>query len=246
MKERNKMKTKIFLPIALIGLCMLLFNAGSVKAQDSKDWSLNATLIEACSCTMFCQCYFNTTPAGHKSGSHSGKEEHYCRFNFGGKVNSGYYGNVKLDGAKFWIAGDLGDDFSDGECEWLEVTFDPSVTKEQRDALAAILPNVYPVKWKSFTVADDKKIDWTATKDRSEAKLDGGKAGEVILNRFPGNTDEPIVIKNLKYWGVPRNDGFVLMPTEVEAYRVGDHRFEFRGSNGFMITYDINSNDVKK
>ena len=76
--------------------------------------------------------------------------------------------------------------------------------------------------------------------------MDGGKAGEVKLKKFAGMTADPIVIKNLNYWGVPRHDGFVLMPNEVEAYRVGDKAFEFKGTNGFMITFDITSNDIKK
>ena len=29
------------------------------------DWAMNATIIEACSCPMFCQCYFTTKPAAH-------------------------------------------------------------------------------------------------------------------------------------------------------------------------------------
>ena len=57
-------------------------------------------------------------------------------------------------------------------------------------------------------------------------------------------TSEPVVMKNLKYWGAPRNDGFVMMPNEVEAYRAGDKPFEFKGTNGFMITLDINSKDA--
>ena len=31
----------------------------------SPSWAMNATVIEACSCPMFCQCYFNAEPAGH-------------------------------------------------------------------------------------------------------------------------------------------------------------------------------------
>ena len=57
------------------------------------------------------------------------------------------------------------------------------------------------------------------------------------------------MIKNLRYWGVPRNEGFVLMPNVVEATRTtpqGKEAFEFKGTNGFMITVDINSKDVKK
>jgi len=52
-----------------------------------------------------------------------------------------------------------------------------------------------------------------------------------------------VVIKNLKYWGAPRNTGFVLMPNTVEAYRLGDKAFEYKGTNGFMITFDIASTD---
>jgi hypothetical protein len=149
-----------------------------------------------------------------------------------------------LDGAKFWVAGDLGAEFSDGEMDWAVLTFDPSVTKEQRDGIAAILGHVYPVKWKSFTVASDAPMEWTATKDHAVAKLDQGKTAEVVLNRWQGNTDAPVVIHNLKYFGVPRNDGFLLMPNEVEAYRTGDKAFEYKGTNGFMITLDMNDKDV--
>ena len=102
------------------------------------------------------------------------------------------------------------------------------------------------MKWKHFSVADDAKVDWQATKDRAVAKLADGKSGEIVLTRFQGMTDEPIVMRNVKYFGAPRNDGFVMMPNEVEAYRVGPRAFEYKGSNGFMITIDIASKDVKK
>ena len=88
-------------------------------------------------------------------------------------------------------------------------------------------------------------MEWSAGKDRSVAKLDGGKTAEVVLKRAQGMTNDHIVIQNLKYWGAPRNNGFVLMPNEVEAYRLGDKAFEFKGTNGFMITVDIASSDYK-
>jgi hypothetical protein len=216
--------------------------------QTPTAWDLNATIIEACSCPMFCQCYFNLQPAEHPGccppGGDPKAPPRYCRFNNAFKVNKGSYGAVKLDGAKFWLGGDLGGDFSKGEMTWCELHFDPSVTKEQREGITAALGGLYPVKWGSFKVVQDLPIEWTAGKDRSVAKLDGGKAGEVVLKRNAGMTDEPIVIKNLRYWGAPRNDGFVLMQNEVEAYRGTDKPFEFKGTNGFMITVDINSKDV--
>jgi hypothetical protein len=205
------------------------------------EWALNATIIEACSCTMFCPCYFSTVPSGHDHGTMS---EHYCRFNMGYRVNEGRLGSVSLNGIKFWIAGDLGADFSKG-AEWAEITFEPSVTKEQRGAIATIVGHVYPVTWKSFTVGADAPIDWNASNDRAEARLNGGRAAEVVLRRLTGMTQEPVTITNLRYFGAPRNTGFVLMPNEIDAYRVGPRPFEYKGTNGFMITYDITSNDIK-
>ena len=52
--------------------------------------------------------------------------------------------------------------------------------------------------------------------------------------------------RDLRYWGAPRHEGFVLMPNEVEAYRLGPKAFEYKGTNGFMITFDINADDVAK
>ena len=196
---------------------------------------------------MFCQCYFNTEHAAHAEGEHAGHGggKHYCKFNNAICVNHGNYGATKLDGAKFWVSGDLGGDFSKGQMDWAVLTFDPSVTPAQRDGIKVILGKVYPVKWQSFTVAKDAPMKWEASKDAALAQLDNGKTAEVSLVRFQGNTSDPVVIKNLKYWGTVRNDGFVLMPNKVEAYRVGDKPFEYKGTNGFMITFDMNSNDVK-
>jgi len=231
---------------------------GTTRAQDQseKPWSINATIIEACSCTMFCQCYFNPEPSSHDGGhaghaGHGGDAAasgggHFCKFNNAYQINKGTYGDAKLDGAKFWVAGDLGGDFSKGQMDWCVLTFDKSLSKDQRAAIEKIVNQLFPVTWKSFTTAEGDIDTWTYDKETAKATLDGGKTAQVSLKRFPGMTDEPIVIKNLRYWGVPRHDGFVLMPNEVEAYRVGKDAFEFKGTNGFMITFDIDSRDVKQ
>ena len=240
--------------ICLVVVALALVASASPAAEQKvPDWSMNATIIEACSCPMFCQCYFNSQPAAHgpgcggASGPGCGGGQRFCRFNNVFRVNKGHWGTVKLDGAKFWLAGDLGGDFSKGELDWAVVVFDPSVTKEQRDAITTILGPLYPAKWKSFTVGKDATIEWTAAKNTAIARLDRGRGGEVVLKRTAGMTDDPVIIKNLKYWGAPRHDGFVLMPNEVEAFRAvpeGRKPFEFKGTNGFMITLDIASKDV--
>jgi hypothetical protein len=215
----------------------------SAAGKDSPAWSMNATAIEACSCPVFCQCYFNTNPAGH--GGHEGHEghgeggEHFCRFNNAYKVNKGMYGATKLDGAKFWIYGDLGGDFTKG-MDWAVVTFDKATTPAQREAIGAIAGHLFPVHWNSLTTAEGD-ISWTADKQSAVALLDDGKSAEVRLNTFKGMNGGPVTISNLAYWGAPRNDGFIIMPNSIEALRIGDKPYEFHGTNGFMITVDIDS-----
>jgi uncharacterized protein DUF1326 len=241
------MHRKLLLCVLLVAAATLWHGSPgtSVQAADTAaapSWSVNATAIEACSCPMFCQCYFNAQPAAHHD--HAGESKHYCRANLAYRINRGSYGAVKLDGAKFWLANDLGADFSKGQMDWLVVTYDKATTPDQRKAIAAIANHLFPVKWNSVKEAEADIDTWRYDKDGAVATMDGGKTAEVRLKRFQGMTDEPIVIRNLRYWGAPRNDGFVLMPNEVEAYRVGPNAFEYKGTNGFLITVDMNDKDV--
>jgi hypothetical protein len=241
----------LVLPLGALLLLVAVSGARApVTAAAGPDWAANITVIEACSCPMFCQCYFNPKPAGHTAeGGHAGHggqgAQHFCKANNAYKVNKGHHGATSLDGAKFWIATDLGDDFADGEMEWAVLYFDKVLTPPQREAIQAIAGHLFPVKWKSFKTAEGSIDKWEFTKDHAHALLDGGKTGEVKLKRFPGMNDEPVVIKNLIYWGAPRNEGFIMMPNEVEAYRVGPNAFEYKGTNGFMLTMDITSKDIK-
>ena len=214
----------------------------ALASHPTPEWAVNATAIEACSCPMFCQCYFNAEPAAHHE--HGGK--HFCRANMAYKINQGHFGETKLDGVKFWLSNDLGAEFSDGEMEWNVLTFDKGTTPQQREGITAIANALFPVKWKSFTTAEGTIDTWQFDENSAVATLDGGKTAEIRLRRpSSANGAGPVVIKNLKYWGAPRNDGFVLMPNEVEAYRVGPNAFEYKGTNGFMITVDMNSKDVE-
>jgi hypothetical protein len=217
---------------------LVFLSSYSAQAQADAKWNLNATLIEACSCPLFCQYLFSPTPASQ------GDTEHFCKFNRAFWVNRGNYNGVKLDGAKYWIAGDLGGDMASGKFDWAVLTFDSKVSQEQRDGIMAILVKLYPGEWESFILGADAEMTWYADKSKAVASLDRGKTAEMILTPAPSMTDDPVVIKNLKYWGASDNDGFEIWPNEVEAYRIGDKAFEFRGTNGFMITVEISSKDT--
>jgi hypothetical protein len=206
MEANMKIKIPILLvllPVTI--LCLSLFAADEKQAAAGPEWHMNATTIEACTCPMFCQCYFDTKPAAHHE--HGGA--HYCKFNMGYKVNSGKYGDVDLTGAKFWVSGDLGGDFSQGNTDWAVVTFDKAMSPGQREGIGAVLGHLFPVKWKSLKTAEGTIDKWEFTVERAHATLDGGKTAEVSLVRptASATSSGSIVINNLRYFGAPRNDG---------------------------------------
>jgi hypothetical protein len=239
------MKKFLIISITAILLVGTAFVMSHPKNDDMQvtEWALNATAIEACTCPMFCQCYFNTEPAAH-SHDH-GDEAHFCRFNMAWTVNEGHFGDTDLDGALFWVAGDLGEGWDDGTVDWATLHFDPSVTEEQREGIATILGPLFPAEWRTFSIGDDLTIEWQATASEAVALLDNGNAAEMRLIHPPtAMNEEPALLTNIRYWGAPRHDGFIMMPNEVQAYRLGDSVFESSGTNGFMITVDINSDDL--
>ena len=225
---------------AVVLLALLIIAVPMLVATEDKSWHFNGTVIEACSCPMFCQCYFNTEPASHPE--HGG--EHYCKFNMAYKVNKGHHGETDLSGVKFWIAGDLGADWSEGKTEWAIVTFQTGTTDAQKAGIATALGHIFPVQWKSFEVAEDAEIEWMAGEDRSEAKLAGGENAHIILNKHQGMGGEAGVFKNIAYFGAARNNGFKMMPNEIETWKVGDKAFKYSGTTGFMVTVDMTSEDV--
>ena len=38
--------------------------------------------------------------------------------------------------------------------------------------------------------------------------------------------------------------GFVMTPNELETYKEGPKAYEFKGTNGFMLTFDMTSKDL--
>ncbi len=90
----------------------------------------------------------------------------------------------------------------------------------------------------------DGETEWAASEDRAEAKLAGGANAHIILNTWEGIGGETGILENIAYFGAPRNNGFKMMPNEIETWKLGDKAFEFKGTTGFMITIDMRSQDV--
>src|SRR5246127_4856422 len=177
------MKRTIILILAIGltgGLALARYDASSQdKAAAKPDFDITASYIEACSCDMFCPCYFNTRSTHHHDGE-------FCRANLVLRTDKGYYKDTKLDGAKVWIATDLGSDWSTGKDSWVVIHFDPSVSKEQQAALGDILGQLFPIPWQKKAV-DTAAFSWSVDSKTglAHAKMDNGK-GEVMLERVGG------------------------------------------------------------
>ena len=204
------------------------------NSQSGKpDFSITASYIEACSCDMFCPCYFNTHSTMHG-------DQQFCRANLVLKVDKGYYKNVKLDGAKVWLSTDLGSDWATGKDSWVVMTFDSADTPEQKAALGDILGQLYPIKWEKVAT-DTQAFSWNVDEATgvARAKMGNGK-GEVVLERVAGQDPKhEIVLPNVKYWGAQSNTGFRMWRSAREAYAGQGHDFDYKGTNGFLITIEF-------
>jgi hypothetical protein len=222
----------------VISVGMLTIAGTRVSSSAPKnDFDMTSSYIEACSCDMFCPCYFNTHSTNHMGMGEHHMDEHFCRANLVFKVDRGHYKDVNLDGAKAWLSNDLGSDWSTGKDSWAVVTYDPSFTPGQKTALDDIIAQLYPFKW-TWLKTDTAPFSWNIdTKSGiATARREDGKA-EVVLERVKGDkADEETVMKNLHYWNAQSNDGFRMWKSKTERYEGHDQKFSYSGTNGFLIT----------
>jgi hypothetical protein len=226
----------VLVPLVVLSLGLIGITGTKIPSSMAKsDFEITSTYIEACSCDMFCPCYFNTHSTNHMDEHHM--DAHFCRANLVFKVDEGHYKDVKLDGAKVWLSSDLGSDWSTGKDSWVVVTYDKNVTSAQKTALDDIVAQLYPFKW-TWLKTDTAPFSWDIdTKTGvATAKREDGKA-EVLLERVKGdNSSEEVVIKNLRYWNAQSNDGFRMWKSNHEMYEGQGQKFDYSGTNGFLIT----------
>src|SRR5256885_3194855 len=67
-----------------------------------------------------------------------------------------------LAGAKYWLTGDLGDNWgTEKKGKWVVVSFDPATTKAQRDALAPIILKTYGLRSEERRVGKECRSRWS-------------------------------------------------------------------------------------
>ncbi|MBS1723167.1 MAG: DUF1326 domain-containing protein [Armatimonadetes bacterium] len=222
----KRMNACIKVLVAVIAT-MPMLTALATEPGQPKTWSIKADYIEACSCSAFCSCYFNTGPEGGMM----------CEFNNAVKIAQGHVGDVKLDGKKFWLSGDLGGDFTKG-MKSAVVTFDTGTSQAEKDAIMYLIQKVYPVTWKEVNM-DEAPITWEKSGMNGHAKL--GDKGEVVLEGIPGPDGKQARLDNVKYWGAQKNSGFYLA-YGTHHYKGFGHDYSLEKRNGFFIHIESEGN----
>lgn len=208
----------------------MFLSLSALQAAENQTWSVKADYIEACSCHLFCPCYFNSKPEGG----------HHCEFNNAIKITEGHVGDVKVDGAKVWLSGNLGGDFSKGEMQGAVMTFDTEVTPKQQEAIKFLMGKIYPVKWGKMETYV-APILWEMNGENAHAKLGKGE-GEVMLTGVKGPDGRQSILQNVAYWGAQKNTGFKLAKGE-HHYKGHGYDYKYKDRNGFMISVE-SSGDV--
>jgi hypothetical protein len=204
-------------------LAVALATASSVPQSSAH---MKARYFEACSCHLFCPCYFN---------QHA--EHPKCEFNMAVNVEEGKSGGVDLAGAKYWLTGDLGDKWgTEKKGSWVTVTFDTKTTKAQRDALAPMILKTYGLDWGDNLRVQEAPIEIHQTGDIAEASLDGGKMAHLKLQRVPGEDGKGVVLKNVGYFHASKNDGFEMYKSIEHRSDLPGHVFNYSDRNAFLIS----------
>ena len=211
-----------------ISLLLVIVIATMASPPSRPAWSMKADYVEACSCHLFCPCYFN------KHAEHP-----TCEFNMAVKVKEGYSGKTNLAGAKYWLTGDLGDEWGTAKKgKWVVVSFDPKTTKEQRDALAPMILKTYGLEWPELKVQEALVEITNYGGDVVEAKLGGGQMAHMKLKREPGMDGKGVVMRNVNYFGAQKNDGFWMYKSINHSADVMGHQFDYSDRNAFLISID--------
>lgn len=192
---------------------VLILAVGPVCLPAGTPYSLQAQLVETCSCDLFCPCFTGGKPTHHS-----------CDAQVGFIIKKGNVGSVKLDGMKVHYAGVLG--------QSTYFTFEPSATEAQIDAFKQIAKAIYGDYWPAPSDIVKAPIDIQIAGDTATVKT---KDSEVVLKKFQGeNPAQPSVVQNVKYFNA-RNNGFVLYPAEKHEYTGHGQAFHYSKNNGFLI-----------
>src|SRR5207244_11449182 len=86
-------------PLLALALGLVYFTSPAQEKTSKHDFDMTARYIEACSCDMFCPCYFNDHSTNHMAMAEHPAEEHSCPPHHVLKVDTGSSTELRSDRA---------------------------------------------------------------------------------------------------------------------------------------------------
>ncbi|HTC77417.1 MAG TPA: hypothetical protein VK657_02320, partial [Terriglobales bacterium] len=71
----RRMPRLLLLLLLALSAILIYFTSPAQEKSSKPDFDMTASYIEACSCDMFCPCYFNTHSTNHMGEHHM--DEHF-------------------------------------------------------------------------------------------------------------------------------------------------------------------------
>lgn len=196
---------------------ILTFSASIILASsnspkpDNTHWEIQGDLTETCSCAVPCTCNFGGGPS----------PKHYCHTMFSLAIESGHYGDTKLDGLH--LAGVHGNKSK----VWY---IDSTATPEQATALRAIADHMLKSEHVE-TAAITQKVD-----DKSNLLKIGDK-GRFEADYIMGlDKQTPVVVENNTTWNVKRS---IKGKSKYVQYKDEfGNKLDFKGTNSNQGKFD--------
>jgi hypothetical protein len=202
------------------------------QASDTR-WHYKGTYLEYCNCAYGCPCNFNGFPT-----------QGNCRGVIVYRIEEGTCGDVDLGGVTAALAFAWPKAIHDGNGS-VAVFFDPSTTKDQMQALAAIFMGEYgglPHEILSTTITEVlgpfvEPIELNIDGRRSTVKVGDKLSASMTPHVNPVDTSEEIDVHVVNPAGFIWQDGQAARTTGTRV-NVDGMSFEDRDSNAFFTTVE--------
>ena len=226
--RKETVKTILTLIAAALGVIQT-----SASAAEEPAWSIEAKMISADSCSVGCPCILGEPPTHGQ-----------CQYVALWQVESGRYGDVKLDGVKFAFAGEFAQKVIGEPVKNSFVAYyiDSGASAEQKEALRKLFTGPSFAAQGQAAEVKELAINFENLEAFGQVgKKVGCTVGEIAkveVTPIPGGTDpsKPLAVENEAEAGLKWT---ALGKTTNSFYRSAGKDYKFEGTSGMSHLIEI-------
>jgi len=212
---------------AVVVVVLLAVTAASIvqpradeESTQSAAWAIKARYTDSCGCQPACPCLFGSPPTlGHCEGVTLIE------------IESGHYGDVRLDGIEVLSVYRGGD--------WIKFYVTDEADEAQTEAALALLPT-FEEFFAIDNVLEVKNVAISVERSAETMKISVPNT-TVEIEMMKGNDGNPIKIENLPVPAYPAPPFLDLTQyrSVMLKHEAEDKQFEYSGTNGFTARIDV-------